>query len=414
MNESPSDRGGTRLHVSKRPLRRLLLSLSVTGLLVGCGPGEPVGPPAAPPLAKAVFELPREESLTETREYTGNLEAIETVSIRARVRGTLDKVLFEEGAEVQVGDLLYELDPSEYQAVVDEKRAEIQRLEQVRRFAESEQKRQEELYRQSAGSLEALDARKNDVALAIADLAKAQATLRQAELDLSYTKIVAPIAGRVGRTLITVGNLVGYNEPTLLTTIVKMDPIHVHLDVPERDLLRLESAASESGGEWSLLGAKLAVGLEGEEGYPHVGEISFRDNRVVSETGTAFLRGTLQNPDRGLIPGQFCRIQVSVGTPRPRLLVPETALAADQRGRYVLVVKEDDTVEQRSVKVEQNSAVQGFLTVSEGLTKDDRVIVSGIQKARPGSKVVPISAADEAAEQAKRAAPPAGPSGEST
>jgi len=298
--------------------------------------------------------------------------------------------------------------------VVEEKRAEIQRLEQERRYAESEQKRQEELYRQNAGSLEVLDARKNDVALAIADLAKAQATLRQAELDLSYTRIVAPIAGRVGRTLITVGNLVGYNEPTLLTTIVKMDPIHVHLDVPERDLLRFENAASESAGEWSLLGAKLAVGLEGEEGYPHTGEISFRDNRVLSETGTAFLRGTLQNPDRGLIPGLFCRIQVSVGTPQPRLLVPETALAADQRGRYVLVVKEDDTVEQRAVKVEQYSSVQGFLTVSEGLTKDDRVIVSGIQKARPGSKVVPISAADDAVEQAKRAAPTAGPSSGST
>lgn len=414
MNEFLPDPSGSPGYASTRSLRRFLLSLSATGLLVGCGPGKPVEPPVVPPPSKAVFELPREESLTETREYTGNLEAVETVSIRARVRGTLEKVLFEEGAEVQAGDLLYELDPTEYQAVVEEKRAEIQRLEQERRYSESELKRQEDLYRQNAGSLEALDARKNDVALAIADLAKAQATLRQAELDLSYTRIVAPIAGRVGRTLITVGNLVGYNEPTLLTTIVKMDPIHVHLDVPERDLLRFENAASESGGEWSLMGAKLAVGLEGEEGYPHVGEISFRDNRVVSETGTAFLRGTLQNPDRNLIPGLFCRIQVSVGSPQPRLLVPEAALAADQRGRYVLVVKEDDTVEQRPVKVEQNSAIRGFLTISDGLTKDDRVIVSGIQKARPGSKVRPISATDEAVEQAKRAAPPAGPSGGST
>lgn len=414
MNKFLPGRSGTREFASTRSFRQLLLGLSVTGLIVGCGPAEPVGPPVAPPPAKVVFELPREEALTETREYTGNLEAVETVSIRARVRGTLEKVLFEEGAEVQAGDLLYELDPTEYQAVVEEKRAEIQRLEQERRYAESELKRQEELYRKNAGSLEVVDARRNEVALAIADLAKAHATLQQAELDLSYTRIVAPISGRVGRTLITVGNLVGYNEPTVLTTIVKMDPIHVHLDVPERDLLRFENAAGESGGEWSLLGAKLAVGLEGEEGYPHIGEISFRDNRVVSETGTAFLRGTLQNPDRKLIPGLFCRIQVSVGSPQPRLLVPEPALAADQRGRYVLVVNEDDTVEQRPVKVEQNSAIQGFLTISDGLTKDDRVIVSGIQKARPGSKVAPVSAADEAVEQAKRAASPAGPSGGST
>jgi len=372
---------------------RLWSAVLLAGALVvfaGCQRGEQPGPAAsAPPPPKVLVSHPVERPLAETREYTGHLEAVEAVSVRARVRGILQKIHFEEGLEVEQGALLYEIDPSEYQAAVDEKAAEITRLEHELRLAESEAKRSSELHEQKATSKESWESKQNKLAVTKAEREKARAALRQAELNLSYTKVYAPISGRVGRTLVTVGNLVGYNEPTLLTTIVKMDPIYVHFEIPERDLLRFEQTDQEQSPSWSLMQAPLSIGLETESGYPHAGVINFRDNRVESETGTVLVRGTLPNPDRNLVPGLFTRIQVPVGPPKPRLLIPETSLAADQRGRYVLVVKSDDTVEQRAVQIEVNLEHRGFLPIREGLIRDDRVIVSGLQKARPGAKVAP-------------------------
>ncbi len=367
----------------------VLLGLLSLIMLAGCQRTESAVAPAPPPPPQVLVSHPVERPLAETREYTGHLEAVETVSIRARVRGVLQKIHFEEGAEVKQGALLYELDPSEYQAAVDEKLAEIARIEQELQLAESEAKRSSELYAKNATSKETWESKQTKLAVAKAELQKARAAIKQAELNLSYTKIDAPISGRVGRTLVTVGNLVGYNEPTLLTTIVKMDPIYVHFEIPERDLLRFEQTDQEQSPSWSLMQAPLSIGLETETGYPHAGAINFRDNRVESETGTVLVRGTLPNPDRKLVPGLFTRIQVPVGPPKPRLLIPETSLAADQRGRYVLVVKSDDTVEQRPVQIEVNLEYRGFLPIREGLIRDDRVIVSGLQKARPGAKVAP-------------------------
>lgn len=359
-------------------------------IFAGCQRGERPGPAAAaPPPPKVLVSHPVERPLAETREYTGHLEAVETVSIRARVRGVLQKIHFEEGAEVEQGALLYELDPNEYQAAADEKAADIARLEHELRLAESEAKRSSELYEKKATSRETWESKQNKQAVAKAEREKVGAALRHAELNLGYTKIYAPISGRVGRTLMTVGNLVGYNEPTLLTTIVKMDPIYVGFEIPERDLLRFEQTDRAQSSSWSLMQAPLGIGLETETGFPNAGIINFRDNRVESETGTVLVRGTLPNPDRKLVPGLFARIQVPVGRPKPRLLVPETSLAADQRGRYVLVVDTNDTVEQRPVQIEMNLEHRGFLPIREGLTATDRVIVSGLQRARPGAKVTP-------------------------
>lgn len=388
LSDRPSGTFSVRCRVSGAALALFVLAL--LGLAAGCRQAPPPAAPVPPP-ARVIVAHPTEEMLAATREYTGHLEAVETVMVRARVRGILQSVKFRDGAEVQEGDLLYEIDPTEYEAVVAEKRAELNRLEQQEKLAASEANRSRELFLQNAASEETLDAKVNQLAVVQAELQRALATLRQAELSLSYTKIYAPISGRVGRTLVTVGNLVGFSEPTLLTTIVKMDPIYVQFDIPERDLLAYEQAAQEEAekgdGSWSLMQAPLAVGLETETGYPHAGVISFRDNRVDNETGTAYLRGSLPNADRKLIPGLFCRVQVPIGEPKPRLLVPETALAADQAGRFVLVVNKDDTVEQRRVEIESGMGKRGFLSIAKGVTASDRVIVSGIQKGRPGSKV---------------------------
>lgn len=370
--------------------RMVVWTSVVSAATVGCRRGEPTGAAApAPPPLKVLVSHPLERPVTEMRDYTGHLEAIETVSVRTRIRGTLQKIHFEEGVEVRQGALLYEVDPSEYQAAVDEKAAEITRLEHELRLAESEAKRSSELYDQKATSRETWETKQSKYAVINAELQKARAALKQSELNLSYTKIYAPISGRVGRTLVTAGNLVGYNEPTLLTTIVKMDPIFVQFEIPERDLLRLEKMDEAKSPAWSLIQAPLFVGLESEPDYPHSGVINFRDNRVESETGTVLVRGVLTNSDRKLIPGLFARIRVPVGRPRPRLLIPETSLGADQRGRFVLIVNAENTVEQRPVQLETNLDQHGYLSIREGLTAKDLVIVSGIQKARPGAKVAP-------------------------
>jgi multidrug efflux system membrane fusion protein len=330
---------------------------------------------------------PIEVPVVETREYTGHLQAVEKVEVRARVRAVLQKVHFQEGARVEKGDLLYELDPSEYQAEVDEQRAEVLRLTHELHLAEADARRSSELYARNAISREDHDARQTRVQVTRAELEKARAAVKQAELSLSYTKIYAPISGRIGRTLVTEGNLVGYIEPTLLTTLVTMDPVYVYFEIPERDLLQLEEAARQKPS--GAPSAPLAVGLENEQGYPHSGRVDFRDNQVDSGTGTVLVRAVLPNPDQLLIPGLFARVQMPVGEPQPRLLLPQTALGADLQGRYVLVVSEDGTVEQRPVQVAMHSGREGFLTVEQGITLEDRVVVNGLQRARPGSKVDP-------------------------
>jgi len=333
---------------------------------------------------------PVEMPLVETREYTGHLEAVESVAIRARVRGVLAKIHFDEGAEVEAGTLLYEIDPREFQAVVDEMAADIERLNYELKRTQSAAERSTGLLAQKATSREEWETKQAAMAITKAQLEKANASLEVAKINLGYTKIYAPISGRVGRTLVTIGNLVGYNEPTLLTTIVRMDPVYIQFEIPERDLLRFEQVGQESSdGAWSLMHAPLSVGLETETGSPYEGVIDFRDNRVDAETGTIVVRGTIPNPQRKLVPGLFARVRVPVGLPKPRLLVPQTALAADQRGRYVLVVTADDTVEQRPVQVAANVEQKGYLPIREGLNLNDRVIVSGLQRARPGTKVAP-------------------------
>ena len=382
-------RTNSRWHLA--PVLAGILKLSAIlalGLLAGCQREQPGPAASAPPPPKVLVSHPVERALAETREYTGHLEAVETVAVRARVRGVLQKIHFQEGAEVQEGTLLYEIDPSEYQAAVDEQLAEIARLTHELELAESEARRSSELYAKKATSKETWESKQTRLAVTKAELEKARAARKQAELNLSYTKIRAPISGRIGRTQVTEGNLVGYNEPTLLTSIVKMDPVYVYFEIPERDLLKFEEAAHQDTSA-SVLKAPLAVGLETQRDYPHSGIVDFRDNQVESETATVMLRGVLSNSDRKLIPGLFARIRMPIGQPQPRLLVPETSLAADQRGRYVLVVNQDDVVEQRPVKIAMNLEQQAFLAIREGVAAKDRIIVSGLQKARPGSKVDP-------------------------
>jgi multidrug efflux system membrane fusion protein len=363
---------------------RVLPLLAVVAL--GCH-AQP--PPQPPPPPKVTVAHPVRRDVADRREYTGHIDAVESVDIRARVRGFLTKVNYREGTEVKAGDLLYEIDPREFEAAVKQAQADVERLQATLAQTESEVGRANRLKGTGAITPEEVVARTAARDIAKAQVEQAQAALTNAQLQLSYTKVTAPIPGRIGRTLVTVGNLVGSGEPTLLTTVVRVDPMYVYFEAPEADyldyrrLMRTEDLPPAETQETPLF-----VGLATDTDYPHKGTINFRDNRVDPGTGTIEIRGTLPNPDRALVPGLYARVRVPFGKPQPRLLVPEQALSADQRGRFVLVVKPDDTVEYRPVTVGLTTDDHNVV-ILKGVAADDRVIVNGLQKARPGSTVNP-------------------------
>jgi RND family efflux transporter MFP subunit len=365
---------------------RICLAVLPVLALAGCQLQTPQPPPPPPPQVTVSRPVARE--VPEYREYTGRLEAVETVEVRARVRGFLQKIHFQEGVEVKRGTLLYEIDPREFQTEVARAEAEVNRLAAQLRTAESEARRAEELRQTGAISTEEyirLTATRDAMR---AQLAQARAALENAKLTLSFTRITAPIDGRVGRTQVTEGNLVGSSEPTLLTTIVRMEPIYVTFEAPESDFLEYGELARQQGLPLARdVKVPVFVGLSTDQGNPHRGVLNYRDNRVDPGTGTILLRGELPNTDRTLTPGLFARVRVPFGNPQRRLLVPEVALGADQRGRFLLVVKPDDTVEYR--KVVPGRPEGNLIVIEQGLKEDDRVVVNGLQKARPGAKVSP-------------------------
>jgi RND family efflux transporter MFP subunit len=361
--------------------------LVVASFNVGCGRPNAAGRNPPPP-PKVTVSHPVTHPVTEYQTFTGETAAVETAEIRARVRGFLRKVNFKEGAEVQKGDVLYEIDPREYEANVAQRKAEISRLKAQVALARSEERRTAGIIGTGAVTEEELQSRIATREQAEASLEEARATLETAELELSYTKIAAPIDGQISRTLVTEGNLVGYNEPTLLTTIVSVDPIYVYFDATERGLLDYQRRIREQGAARATDG-KIPVfaGLETEKGYPHEGVIEFRENRVDPGTGTILLRGVFENKDRLMTPGMFVRVRVPIGQPRDALLVPQVAISSDQRGDFVAVVNAENIVEARPVQLAQR--VGEYVVVSEGLQSSDRVVVNGVQRARPGAAVEP-------------------------
>lgn len=356
--------------------------------VLGCRERAAMPPEPAPPAV--TVQLPERREIAEYREYTGRTDAVESVDIRARVRGFLKKIHFREGAEVKKGDLLYEIDPREFQAAVEQNQATVRQREAELTLARSEADRVERMRATNAVSEEEYVQRISALKAAEAALAQAHAALDMSRLQLGFTRIEAPIAGRISRTLVTEGNLVGYNEPTLLTNIVRLEPMYVYFDVPERDFLEYQTLIREQGVASAAQGTlPLSMGLTNEKGYPHKGTIDFRGNRADTGTGTVTVRGETANPQRLLLPGLFARVRVPFGKPRERLLVPQAALSTDQRGPFLLIAGSDDVVEHRYV---QTGIQQGELVeITEGLRPDDRVITNGLQFARPGSRVQPTA-----------------------
>jgi RND family efflux transporter MFP subunit len=353
-------------------------------LLAGCQPKNEF---IAPPPPQVTVALPIAKPVADTVDFVGRTEATATVDLRARVNGYLEKILFEDGATVKQGDLLFVIEQAPYQIALEAAKAELERAQATIELARSEYARIEPLVARQAVTQAELDTQAAQVKTSEAGLSLAQSAVRRAELDLSYTEIRAPISGHIGRHLVDVGNLI-QAETTQLAIIQSIDPIYAYFDLSELDLLRfMEMLRKHELPDPSVTPPTLLLGLANETGFPHEGKLDFRELGVDPSTGTTMRRGIFPNPGNELIPGLFARIHATVGAPVPKLLVEDRAIGADQRGEFVLVVNDKNVVEYRPVKL---GITDGSLRVIEsGIGPNDWVIVNGLQRARAGVTVNP-------------------------
>jgi RND family efflux transporter MFP subunit len=365
-----------------------LLALLTT--MTGCSPPAPAVTETPPPPVSVSQPLSRE--VTDYDDYEGRIAAVETVEVRARVRGYIVKVNFKDGDFVKKGDMLFEIDPRPYKASLDAADAQKAGADAALDLAKKEYDRALTLLRSRATSREEVDVWTGKQGVAKADQLKAQASREQAQLDLDFTKIAAPIAGKTSRALVTTGNLVNATGETLLTTITMVDPMYVYFDVDERSLARYrqyykKDIKSDKEPSVKELKIPIQVGVEGEEGFPQNGVIDFTDNKVNPSTGTIQVRGVLPNAHRLLDAGMRARVRVPVSDAHKAILVTERAIGTDQGLRFVYVVNDKNVVERRDVTLDRRA--DGLQAVSEGLKPDDLVVVNGIQRVRDGATVDP-------------------------
>jgi len=354
----------------------------------GCARHAAATPPAPPPPTVTVA-LPAQQDVVEWDEYTGRLEAVETADVRARISGQVVATPFLEGALVQKGDLLLELDVRPFQAELDGRRAAAsQAAAQVDLARITFNHTQAMRERESASVIEFQEARAA-LRAAEAALASAQAGVEAAQLNVEWCRVTAPVTGRISRKYVTVGNMVtgGTGTGTLLTTITSIDPIYCYVDVDERSILNYQRLARENRrADARAQDVPCQLQLANESGFAHTGTIDFVDNRVNADTGSLWLRGVFPNPDGLLTPGFFGRVRIPGSARHSTLLVPDVAITADQSEKQVLVVAADNVVQARIVKL---GRLFGELrAVEAGLAPGDRVIINGLMRARPGAKVV--------------------------
>jgi multidrug efflux pump subunit AcrA (membrane-fusion protein) len=316
-----------------------------------------------PPPPKVDVALPVRRTITRYLEVTGNTAAVKSVDLVARVQGFLQSIDYQDGSFVKQGTTLFTIEPETYKLKLDQAQAAEAGAQASLKQAEIDSKRQ-------------------------TNLQQAQANTRIAEVNYGYTKITAPFDGIVSAHLASVGELVGAASPTQLATIVSLDPIYVNFNVNERDVLLIRAdAARRHLTPADLRQVDVEVGLQTEDGYPHVGKLDYAAPTVNQSTGTLAARGIIPNPDRVLLPGYFVRIRVPIEKQADALLVPDTALGADQGGRYLLVVNGDNLVEQRKVTTGQLD--NGLRVIESGLKPEDRVVIAGLLRVIPGQKVDP-------------------------
>lgn len=369
-------------------------ALLAAAILTACGGGEAAGP--LPP--QVTVTKPERRDVQRFAEFTGNTRAIEYAEIRARVSGTLEEMRFVPARFVEENDVLFIIEPDVYQASFDEAQAFVAAARSELARAESDLERIQQAIQTNAVSRQDLDRAQATRDQADAAVLGAQARLDQATIDLGYTRVRTPIAGRVSRNFVDLGNLVGAGEATLLTTVTRIDPIFVYFDVPERAVLRLTAAQHDTTlteEQLARVGQVLVATAE-DRGFPHQGKVDFIDNTVNPATGTIEARALVANAENILFPGLFVRLRVLGAIGRDAILVHERAIGTDLGGKYVLLVRDDNVVEQRYV-VRGPVQDDGTVVIEEGLDGSESYIVNGMLRARPGFPVTPQTEAEVAA-----------------
>lgn len=367
--------------------RHLAATLLAAAVLAACS--SQAGDETAPPPPQVSVAPVLERAVVPWDEYSGRVEAAETVEMRARVSGYIDRVAFAEGEEVQKGDLLFVIDQRPYRTAVAQAEARLAQARSEAQLAASQSARAGELAEVSAISREQHESRRAASAQAAAAVRGAEAALSAARLDLSFTEVRSPIDGRTGRAQVTAGNL-ALADATLLTTVVSLDPVHVYFEADEQSFLGYQALARtgrrESGGN------AVRVGLANEQGYPHAGLVDFTSNQADPGTGTISLRAVVPNPERVFTPGLYARVQLQGASSASALLIDERAVLTDQDRKYVYVVGEGDQAERRDIV--QGGMAAGLRVVESGLAEGDQVIVHGVQKVFfPGMPVAPVAIA---------------------
>jgi RND family efflux transporter MFP subunit len=380
-----------------------MITLAILMASAACGDRSTFVPPPPP---KVTVSQPVKQPVTDYLEFTGNTQAINTVQLKARVEGYLEKVFFKDGDRVQKGQLLLLIQQNTYEAKLKQAEAEILSQKAKLFHAQTEYARFTKLVTQKAAAQTDVDnwLYQRDAAQAAVMSAEAQRDL--ARLNLSYTKVTSPFDGRIGRRLKDPGNLVGAGEATLLADVDQIDPLYVYFTINERDLLDITKDTKESVDVVIRKDIPLYLGLANEEGYPHKGYLDFASISLNATTGTLTLRGVFPNPQGMMLPGLFARLRVPVTHDKSALLVPTVAIGYDQLGPYLLVVDDKNVVQRRGVKL--GAEVKDLTVIAEGLKEQEWVITNGLLLAIPGKQVTPVKASASNSEPP----PPPAPGGQ--
>jgi RND family efflux transporter MFP subunit len=412
ISEGKARTGKSAGRPATRPRRRALaamLSLAMLLASAACGDKNTFVPPPPP---KVTVSQPVQQPVTDYLEFTGNTQAINTVQLKARVEGYLEKVFFKDGDMVKKGQLLFLIQQNTYEAKLKQAEADILSQKAKLFHAKTEFARFSKLVTQKAAAQTDVDnwLYQRDAAQAAVMAAEAQRDL--ARLNLSYTKVTSPFDGRIGRRLKDPGNLVGAGEATPLADVNQIDPLYVYFTMNERDLLDVTQETKESVAAIIRRDIPLYLNLSNEEGYPHKGYLDYASISLNATTGTLTLRGVFPNPQGMMLPGLFAKLRVPVTHKKSALLVPTVAISFDQLGPYLLVVDDKNVVQRRGVKL--GAEVKDLTAIPEGLQPQEWIITNGILLAIPGKQVTPVKAsaansppppAPEPGGQLKKAAP---------